>query len=201
MPQLVSVVALSFTPVILAVAGRLAIPIGVSGFAGVLFLVSNSLGFSVTQLPWLVLPASAAVVLAWSLDSAEKRLPQMSVAENVFWSTATAAILLLVCSVLLEPEPVVWSATSVVGFIVCGAIATCCSYLIFYWLLGKLGAARVSMLQWTQPLIASAEGALLMRITPPLVAIAGAILIIFTVAYAFSNRGEFKGVMTEITQR
>jgi drug/metabolite transporter (DMT)-like permease len=79
------------------------------------------------------------------------------------------------------------------------AVMTVCGYLLFYWLLGKSGAATVSMLQWTQPLIATAESIVLLHIRPDWTAVLGAILIVFATVWAFSNRDD-RGVIIEITQ-
>jgi drug/metabolite transporter (DMT)-like permease len=184
----ISLAALAIVPVLLAVSGRLSINIAVCGLAGILFLADRGLGISVYQLPWLLLPLIAAGVLAWALAGAEKHMRGGSIAEALFWQCAASALLLLIASQLLEHETVTWSASAAIGFVVNAGVTTVCGYLLFYWLLAQYGAGRVSMLQWTQTLIATGESAVLMRISPDWSEIAGALLIVIAVVWAFSNR-------------
>ena len=181
-------VALAIVPVLLAVSGRLSITIAVCGLAGVLFLADRGLDISAYQLPWLLLPLIAATVLAWALAGAEKHMRGVSIAEALFCQCVASALLLLIASRLLEHETVTWSATAAIGFVVNAGLTAVCGYLLFYWLLAQYGAGRASMLQWTQTLIATAESAVLMRISPDWSEIAGAILIVIAVVWAFSNR-------------
>jgi drug/metabolite transporter (DMT)-like permease len=66
-------------------------------------------------------------------------------------------------------------------------------------LLGKSGAGRVSLLQWTQPLVATAESVVLVHIRPDWSVVAGTILIVLAIVWAFSNWDD-RGVILEITQ-
>jgi drug/metabolite transporter (DMT)-like permease len=184
----ISLVALAIVPVLLAVSGRLSITTAVCGLAGVLFLADRGLGVSVHQLPWLLLPLTAAGVLAWALAGAEKHMRGVPIVNALFCQCATSALLLLIASQLLEHETVAWSSTAAIGFVINAGLTAICGYLLFYWLLAQYGAGRVSMLQWTQTLIATAESTVLMRISPGWSAIAGAILIVLAVIWAFSNR-------------
>ena len=160
----ISLVALATVPVFLAVSGRLNIPTAVCGLAGILFLEDYGLGVSTRQLPWLLFPLAAACVLAWALSGAEKHLQGLSIVEALFGQCVLSAVLLFIASQLLERQAVTWSSTAAIGFAVNALLITVCGYLLFYWALGKLGAGRVSMLQWMQPLIAAAESALVMAI-------------------------------------
>jgi drug/metabolite transporter (DMT)-like permease len=87
------------------------------------------------------------------------------------------------------------------GFAIDAALMVVCGYLLFYWLLSKFGAGRVSTLQWTQPFVATAESRALMVVRPGWALIAGGILIVIATVWAFSNRDEAGGVLFEITQR
>jgi drug/metabolite transporter (DMT)-like permease len=55
------------------------------------------------------------------------------------------------------------------------------------------------MLQWAQPLVATAESVVLVHIRPDWSAVAGAILIVLAIVWAFSNWDD-QGVILEITQ-
>jgi drug/metabolite transporter (DMT)-like permease len=195
----ITLAAVGAVPVLLAISGRLTITTAVCGLGGVLFLAANGLSIAMRQVPWLLFPLAAAAVLAWALAAAEKHLPEISMVEAMFGQFAISALLLSIASPLLEHETVTWSATAGLGFVIGSAFMTVCGYLLFYWLLGKCGAGRVSMLQWAQPLVATAESVVLVHISPDWSAVAGAILVVLAIVWAFSNWGD-QGVILEITQ-
>jgi drug/metabolite transporter (DMT)-like permease len=194
----ITLAALGAVPVLLAISGRLAITTAVCGLGGVFFLAANGLSIAMGQIPWLLLPVAAAAILAWALAAAEKHLAEISMVEAMFGQFTISALLLSIASPL-EHETVTWSATAGLGFVIGSAFMTVCGYLLFYWLLGKSGAGRVSMLQWTQPLVATAESVVLVHIRPDWSAVAGAILVVLAIVWAFSN-WDHQGVILEITQ-
>jgi drug/metabolite transporter (DMT)-like permease len=194
-------VALAAVPVLLAVSGRLMITPAVCGLGGVLFLASQGLDISLRHSGWLLPPLAAACSLAWALTGAEKHLQEMSIAEALFAQCTVCAALLFIASQLLEHEAVTWSATSATGFLLGAALPVVCGYLLFYWLLSKCGAGRVSTLQWAQPFVATVESTLLIAVRPAWAVVGGAILIVIAIVWAFSNRDDDGGVLFEITQR
>jgi drug/metabolite transporter (DMT)-like permease len=173
----------------------------VCGLAGVLFLADQGLYIPARQSLWLLLPLTAACVLAWVLVDAEKSMRTMSIAEALFGQCAVSALVLFIASQGLEQKAITWSATAAMGFLVSATLNVVLGYLLFYWLLGKVGAGRASTLQWTQPFVATAESMVLMAIRPGWALITGAILIVIAILWVFSNRDDAGGVLFEITQR
>jgi drug/metabolite transporter (DMT)-like permease len=198
---ILSLVTLAVVPVLLAVSGRLMITPAVCGLAGVLFLADQGLYIPARQVSWLLLPLASACVLAWTLVRAEKSMQVMSIPEALFGQCTVSALLLFIASQGLEQRAITWSATAAMGFLVNAALNVVLGYLLFYWLLGKVGAGRVSTLQWTQPFVATAESMVLMAIRPGWALITGAILIVIAILWVFSNRDDAGGVLFEITQR
>jgi len=199
---ILSLVTLATVPVLLAVSGRFMITPAVCGLAGVLFLADQGLYIPARPSLWLLLlPLAAACVLAWALVGAEKSMQTMSIAEALFGQCAVSALLLFIASQGLEHQVLTWSATAALGFLVNAALNVVLGYLLFYWLLGIVGAGHVSTLQWTQPFVATAESMALMAIRPGWALIAGAILIVIAILWVFSNRDDAGGVLFEITQR
>jgi len=196
----ISVAVLSTVPVFLAVSGRLAISTAVGGLAGILFLLDRDLDISIRQSLWILPPFAAAGVLAWALAGAERHLPTISIIEALFGQCTVSALMLFVASRLLEHETVIWSAAAAIGFAISAAFTTVCGYLLFYWFLSKSGAGRASMLQWTQPLVATAESILLMSTRPDWTVILGATLIVIAIARGFSDGDDSGGVIFEITR-
>jgi drug/metabolite transporter (DMT)-like permease len=196
----VSLVALALTPLFLAISNRFTIPLAICGFAGVLFLTDRNIHISTAQLPWLLLPLSAVGVLAWTLAIAERWMCDLSLAEVLFTQCAVSAVLLLIASYMLEAETVIWSPITAIAIAGQAILSVVCAYLLFYWLLRASGAARVSTLQWTQPLFAVAESAALMQMRPEWSEVGGAALIVIATMLAFSNWDRGRGVFFEITQ-
>jgi drug/metabolite transporter (DMT)-like permease len=195
----ITLAAVGAVPVLLAISGRLTITTAVCGLGGVLFLAAKGLSIAMGQIAWLLLPVAAAAILAWALAAAEKHLPEISIVEALLGQFTISALLLSIASPLLEHETVTWSAAAGLGFAIGSAFMTVCGYLLFYWLLGKSGAGRVSMLQWAQPLVATAESVVLVHIRPDWSTVAGAILVMLAIVWAFSNWDD-EGVILEITQ-
>jgi drug/metabolite transporter (DMT)-like permease len=196
----ITVACLAMVAVFLAITGRLAITPAVLGLAGVLFLLDRGLDISVRQLLWLLLPLTAAGVLAWALGAAEKHMQRLSIVEALFGQCVASAVLLFLASEILQHEAVGWSVTAATGFAVSAVLATVCGYLLFYWLLGKFGAGRVSTLQWMQPLVATLESVLLTGGHPDWTLITGATLIVLAVVWVLPNREDNGGVIFEITR-
>jgi drug/metabolite transporter (DMT)-like permease len=200
LPPIVSLVALAAVPVLLAVGGRLMITPAVCGLAGVLFLADQGLDISLRQSPWLLFPLAATCLLAWALAGAEKTMQEVSIGEALFGQCTVCSFLLFIASRLMEHETLTWSLTTEMGFAIAAALFVVCGYLLFYWLLSKFGAGRMSTLQWTQPLVAAAESAL-MAMRPGWAFISGGILIVIATVWVFSNRDQAGGVLFEITRR
>ena len=196
----VSVIALAVVPVLLAVAGRIALGTALCGLAGVLFLIGDGVSLEAREMPWLLLPMAAAAFLAWSLVIADKRLRRMTIVETVFVQCVTASVFFAVCSRIATPSPVSWSLATIAVSALAAPITTGAGYLMFYALLRKYGAGRISTLQWAQTLAAAAESALLLRIRPSWEGYVGALLIVAGLVLALSHEGE-GGVMLEITRR
>lgn len=196
----VSLAVLATVPVFLAVSGRLAITTAVGGLAGVLFLLDRGLDMSIRQSLWLLLPLVAAGVLAWALAGAERHLQTISVVEALFGQCAVSALVLFIATQLIEHATVTWSAAAAIGIAINAALSTVCGYLLFYWLLSKSGSGRVSMLQWTQPLVATTESILLLSVRPDWTVILGATLIVIAIVRGFSKGDDNGGVIFEITR-
>lgn len=196
-----SLVALAAVPVLLAIGGKGTIPTAVCGIAGVIFLSGSDLNVSIRQLPWLLCPIAAACLLAWALARAEDGHGGLSIAGSLFIQCVVAASLFGMVSRVFERQPIGWSGPAVAGFAASALLTAVSGYLLFYWLLGRLGAARLSTLQWTQTLVATIESAALMHLRPGWESLAGAALIGIALLRAFSCRDNDQGVILQITRR
>jgi len=200
LPPALSVVALAFVPVLLAVADRIALGTAMCGLAGVLFLIGNGVSLQTREVPWLLMPAAAAAILAWSLTRADKRLRSLTLVETVFVQCVSAGLFFAVCSRIAPPEPMNWSLAAMAVSALTACFTTAAAYSLFYALLRQYGAGPISTLQWAQTLIATTESAAVLRVRPPWEGNLGALLIVVGLVLALSQDRE-GGVMLEITRR
>ena len=195
-----SLLALALVPVFLAVSGRGEITTAVCGMAGIVFLIADSLTITARQLPWLLCPFGAALLLAWALAGATERLQGMSLVEALFVQFAVAGLVTGLAAMVAERQAMRWSVVQGVGLLASAVIATVGGYVLFFTLLARLGPATLSMLQWLQTLVAAAESAVLMHVRPGWEAAVGALLVIVALARAFADAGRDRGVMLQITR-
>jgi drug/metabolite transporter (DMT)-like permease len=200
LPPAVFVIALALVPVLLAVAGRIALGTAMCGLAGILFLTADGVHVGTREVPWLLLPAAAAAILAWSLVLAEKRLQGATIVETVFVQCLAGAVFFAGCSRAVPAELAKWSVAVVAVSALTAGISMVGGYLLFYALLRQYGAGRISTLQWAQTLVATTESAALLRVRPSWEGYLGAGLIVVGLALALSPDRE-GGVMLEITRR
>jgi len=106
------------------------------------------------------------------------RLARASATKTLFYQLAVSAVVLPVVSVALgEPGVVRWTPLAVAILAFQGVIVAFASYLVWFWLLTKYLAARLSVLSFLTPLFGVLFGALLLgeRITPAFLAAALAV--------------------------
>ena len=197
-----SLLALAAVPVLLAVGGHGEIPTAVCGFAGVVFLVANSLTIRPAQLPWLLCPLGGAVILAFTLARAaalREQLRASALGGALFVQCAVGAVLTAGAARVVERQPMVWSGAQLAGLLGSALIATVATYILFYWLLMQLGSAKLGMLQWLQLLVAVVESAVLTQVRPGWELLAGVLLIGIALRRAWSLPEDERGVMLQIT--
>jgi len=112
-------------------------------------------------------------------------LARASATKTLFYQLAVSAAMLPVVSVLMgEPGVVRWTPLAVAILAFQGAIVAFASYLVWFWLLTRYLAARLSVLSFMTPLFGVLFGALLLgeRITPAFLAaallVAGGIVLV-----------------------
>jgi drug/metabolite transporter (DMT)-like permease len=195
----VSLLAFAGVPVLLAVAGSIELPTAMCGLAGNWFLIGSGINLHARDLPWLLAPLAAAAVLAGSLLAAEKRVHAWN-ADILFVQCVAAASFFGLSSRVAGEDAVSWSFPLVARSVLSSVLVAALGYLLFYALLRRLGAGKVSTLQWAQTLVTTGEAAFVLRVRPGWEGYLGAALIVTALARALlANRAE-EGVMLEITR-
>jgi drug/metabolite transporter (DMT)-like permease len=199
LPQYLSLACLALVPVMFAVWGRLPIPLAVGGFAGVICLVGRTLTLSAAQAPWLFLPLAGAAVIAGALALAERQPRIFSIIEILFVQCTASSLLLWAAASCIESQSMAWSALSVAGLVGEAIVAVLAAYWLFYRLIASAGAVPVSTMQWSQPLVAAVESAVLFRVRPEWTEVVGMLLIVSSIAAIFRFRSSGGGVFLQIT--
>ncbi len=194
-----SLLALAAVPLMLAVAGSGEIATAMCGFAGVVFLVANGLTIHLPQAPWLLCPLAGALALTWSLKRVMSLMEAAALPAFLFVQFVVAAMLTGTVSPMLEKRSLAWSSSQAIGFLVEVLFATVAAYILFYFVLRKLGPAKVGMLQWLQLLISFAQSALLTQVRPGWEALLGAALVLIGLSRAFIIPEQDRALMLQIT--
>jgi drug/metabolite transporter (DMT)-like permease len=130
----------------------------------------------------------AAVIVAvisssWASVFAKREL----VGVNPLFGTAiqfcvSAAVLFPASLVAERGHRSDWHMTSIVALVFLTIFGSVVAFSVYYWLLGKMQAYQLSTINLVVPIIAMAEGALLLRESVPLLMIGAAALVLVAVA-------------------
>src|SRR5947209_1582940 len=88
-----------------------------------------------------------------------------------------------VASCLAELDrPVNWKSARILALALLSIFGSVISFSAYYWLLGKMHAYQLSTINLVVPIVAMAEGALLLRERLPLLMVGAAIAVLVSVA-------------------
>lgn len=163
------------------------------GFGGIGMLFYSGLSGSTDLLLGGGAVMLSQVLYGWSAVFAQRELTGV----NPLWSTgvqfAIGAVTLFAASLVLERgQPSDWNRTSIFALVFLTIFASAIAYSLFYWLLGTMDAYRLSTANLVVPIVAMAEGALLLQEPLPLAMVGSAALVLISVAIVL--RAENEGV-------
>jgi len=153
------------------------------GLGGISALLSTGLSASADFLLGGGAVMLAVVVSAWSAVFAKRELSGV----NPLWGTAVqfcvSAAALFVASLIFERgRSSDWNQTSILALGFLTIFGSVVAFSLYYWLLGTMQAYQLSTTNLVVPVIAMAEGALLLRERVPLLMVASALLVLVSVA-------------------
>ena len=135
-----------------------------------------------------VLLGGAAVIAAvisssWASVFAKRELGGINPLVGTGIQFLVSATVLLTASLALERgRPSDWNPTSVLALAFLTLFGSVVTFSIYYWLLRHMQAYQLSTLNLVVPVVAMAEGALLLRESLPLPMVAAAVLVLLSVA-------------------
>jgi drug/metabolite transporter (DMT)-like permease len=133
----------------------------------------------------------AVVVSSWSAVFAKRELASV----NPLWGTAiqfcvSAAALFFASLAFERGRPSDWNQTSLLALGFLTVFGSVVAFSIYYWLLSNMRAYQLSTVNLVVPIVAMAEGALLLREAVPLVMVGSAVLVLVSVAMVLRAEDE-----------
>ena len=146
---------------------------------GIAVIFYEGLSVSLYLLAGGVAVLAAVLTSAWSSIYAKRELKSVNPFVGTTVQFAVAAVLLYITSFAQERQELSnWSASAILALAFLIVFGSVVAFSIYYWLLQTLLPYQLSTLNLIVPLIAMAEGALILRETiPPLMLIAALVVL------------------------
>lgn len=143
----------------------------------------------------------AAVILSgWSAVFAKRELGSINPLLSTAAQFVVSAAVLGFGSVLFERNrPSDWNRTSVMALLFLTIFGSVIAFSLYYWLLKTMQAYQLSTTNLIVPVIAMAEGALLLRESVPLLMVGAAVLVLICVAMVLREDGSGDLQLFELT--
>jgi drug/metabolite transporter (DMT)-like permease len=137
--------------------------------------------------PDLLLGGAAVLVAilssAWAVVYAKREISAVNPLLSSTVQFVVSAAVLFLGSLLLERDrPSDWNRTSVLALLFLAVVGSAIAFSVYYWLLSQLQAYQVSTTNLVIPIVAIAEGALLLQERVPLLMIAASAVVLIAVA-------------------
>ncbi len=147
----------------------------IGGFGGILLALGAS--FSVARAPGAAVVLLAVFSTGVSSLIARRELIEVRPVVTTTLVLGAAAPLLLLASLVLEHgQAVYWDGRSFEAVLYLAVVPGALGYAAWFWLLKTLEAYQMATVQWLEPLVGMAEGAILLRMGWSFSMIAGSVL-------------------------
>lgn len=136
----------------------------VMGMGGIALVVSAALSVSAAQALGLVAVLAAVISSGISSVHAKRALNDVDPMMSTALQLGGGAIWLELLSLVFESgQRVRWTGEAAGALLFLGLGSTALAFPMYYWLLKEMEAYQVGTIQWFQPLVAVAEGAILLH--------------------------------------
>ena len=126
---------------------------------------------------------AAVISSSWASVFAKRELVGVNPLLGTAIQFCVSAVSLFAASLAVERgQPSDWHLKSALALVFLTVFGSIVAFSVYYWLLGKMHAYQVSTINLVVPIIALAEGSLLLRERVPLLTIAAAALVLVAVA-------------------
>jgi len=138
------------------------------GFCGALLVLSGVISKSGAQAAGAAAVLGVVVVGSITVPLARQEVRGIPLATVTAVQCAMAAALLGAGSLVFEHgQPTEWTRSSVLALIFLGIFSSAVGFLLFYWLMVELRPYQLAARQFIMPIVAVAEGALLLHEAHP----------------------------------
>jgi len=159
------------------------------GLTGVLLVLSRAITLTEPQIVGAVLVLGVAIVGAATTTLAKSELEGIPLLTVTTVQFLMASAVLGLMSLLLERgHPVTWTRPAVIAMIFLGVISSALGFLLFYWLLGEIRPYQLNARQLLMPVVAIAEGALLLHEPLPWTTVAGTTMVLGSLVVAMRKK-------------
>lgn len=166
------------------------------GLGGMATLFYTELSFS----PYLLLGGGAVVGAvissSWASVFAKREIGEVNPALGTAIQLCVGAVLLSVTSLIMDRGRVSdWNSISLLALGFLTVFGSVIAFSVYYWLLGKMQAYQLSTINLVVPVVAMAEGALLLRERLPVLMIAACLLVLGSVAVVLRAEDESQSTL------
>ncbi|HWY69982.1 MAG TPA: EamA family transporter [Terriglobales bacterium] len=125
----------------------------------------------------------AVISSSWASVFAKREIGNVSPLLGTAVQFCVGAVVLCIASLMAERgRGSDWNSTSILALVFLTIFGSVITFSVYYWLLGKMQAYQLSTINLVVPIVAMAEGALLLRERLPVLMIAAAVLVLVSVA-------------------
>ena len=186
------VVILSMTPLLTALmegraSGNLLVTL-VGGVAGTALLASQGLSFALRQWAGAAAALAAAALIAVSVQWVKRELTAVPVALLAAIQLASAAVCVALWSWIVEGRSgFAWSGSLVRTEAMLAIAGSALALPLYYWLFRRMESFQMTASQWLVTVVGVGEGLLLVRETPGWRLLAGAAILVASLAALLST--------------
>jgi drug/metabolite transporter (DMT)-like permease len=161
------------------------------GLGGMAALFYTELSFSTYLLLGGGAVIGAVISSSWASVFAKREIGDVNPVLGTAMQLSVGGVALSIASLTMERSRVSdWNSTSILALVFLTVFGSVIAFSVYYWLLGKMQAYQLSTINLVVPVVAMAEGALLLRERLPVLMIAACVLVIASVAVVLRAEDE-----------
>ena len=161
------------------------------GLGGMAALFYTELSFSAYLLLGGGAVIGAVISSSWASVFAKREIGDVNPVLGTAMQLCVGGVALSIASLTMERGRVSdWNSTSILALVFLTVFGSVIAFSVYYWLLGKMQAYQLSTINLVVPVVAMAEGALLLRERLPVLMIAACVLVIASVAVVLRAEDE-----------
>jgi len=161
------------------------------GLGGMATLFYTELSLSKYLLLGGVAVIGAVISSSWASVFAKREIGEVNPLLGTAVQFCVGAVVLCVVSLVAETgRSSDWNLTSILALAFLTVFGSVITFSLYYWLLGKMHAYQLSTINLVVPVVAMAEGALLLRERLPVLMVGACVLVLVSVAIVLRAEDE-----------